>query len=239
LTPRALAVVRNSLYVAGDSSLVRFDLTSGRENHSWNKFNKVNGLAVDRSEHFAYLAQKQGAAGQTGADTGNVVRFDLGSEAITAINVPTPAGLALGTNGQLYVSAHSDSPARGLTGDRSTGGQLWRIRFPDDRDDGYEGNDGNGGSYTPTPSTETVTPTTATAPSDTSILTDTNTSGSTTSGSTTSGSTTSGTTTSGTTTTESTTTTTTTSDTTTTTTTAPTTTTTAPTTTATTMTATG
>jgi hypothetical protein len=196
-------VIRNSVFVsglglasdgriqAGGASLVRFDL-AGKKTGQWDDFTAVNGLDVDRSGRFAYLSQLVGDAGQPGDGKGNVVRFDLQRRTKTAIEVPSPAGVALVDHGRLLVAANSTSPAKG-----TTGGQLWRIRFNGDDDHGDVPYDDHDETTSPTNTSESSSLTT----SSDSTTSDTTTSDTTTSDTTTSDTTTTGTTTTGTTTT--------------------------------------
>ena len=45
----------------------------------------------------------------------------------THVAVPFPAGIAVGSNGGVYVSAWSVAPGSGLGGGRATSGQVWRF----------------------------------------------------------------------------------------------------------------
>jgi hypothetical protein len=167
--PSALAVDgRGNAYVAGlggttagGASLVRFDLATGQQTGRWDGFTSVTGLTVGWHGTTAYLSEATGGS----AGTGQVVRVNLERRTSTAVAVPQPAGLALRSDGSVYVSAYSTSPAKGLADnpataavERTPGGQLWRIRFDDARETPL----GTGATLTPTPTTTTTDPTSST-----------------------------------------------------------------------------
>jgi hypothetical protein len=118
----------------GAAEVVRYD-ADGDETGRWGGFTGINGLTVAPDGEHVYVSQVFGSEGPAGAGTGSVVRFetdDSGDATYAQVDIPFPAGLLLGRNDTVYVSAYSLSTADAADDED---GQVWRFTFPEDAEE--------------------------------------------------------------------------------------------------------
>jgi hypothetical protein len=136
--PTSLATDRwGNVYVGGLSSLtpgeaqvVKLDRTGKHVLHTWFGFTAVTGLAVggDGSLYVSQLFADEAAPPAPGAQ--GVLTKITSNGHRTNVDVPFPAGIALDTHGNVYVSALSIAPEQGLgVPGLDTSGQVWRLRI--------------------------------------------------------------------------------------------------------------
>jgi hypothetical protein len=131
--PTSLAVGPNGdLYVgqlageaAGAARITEINLTTGATVKTYTGLTTVTGVAVG-ADGSIYASELEGG---TGAVPGQVTKIAPNGTR-TSVPVPFPAGLALDSQGRLYVSAFSTSPQGGLgVPGIDTSGQVWRMRI--------------------------------------------------------------------------------------------------------------
>ena len=116
----------------GQAQVVRLDGDSGKVEKTWTGFTTIAGVAVGR-DHSLYVSQlfAPQAAPIDPMVTGVLTK--VSSEGTrTNKDVPFPAGVAVDSWNNVYVSAFSVAPDTGLVGAPpgvDTSGQIWRLRF--------------------------------------------------------------------------------------------------------------
>ncbi len=158
--PTSLATDRDgNIYVGGLGSLAPGQATvskfsaDGQPLQQWTGFTAITGLAVDPHGSTLYVSQLFGADGppsgppaaegaaptEPPAAPGSVVKVNTEDGTFQSQDVPFPAGVAVDSQGSVYVSAYSTSDADGTAaseqGPALPAGQVWKIKFP-------RGNDG-------------------------------------------------------------------------------------------------
>ncbi|TFV59544.1 ScyD/ScyE family protein [Geodermatophilus sp. DF01-2] len=142
--PTSLAAdADGNVYVGGLGSLVpgageaRVYTAEGDAILTLHGFTGITGVAVEDDGSRLYVSQLFGSTPdfESTEPQGNVVAVDLADLSYRSVDVPFPAGLAVGDDG-VFVSAFSIAPAEGLVlpgGDGTplpdTGGQVWEISF--------------------------------------------------------------------------------------------------------------
>ncbi|HVU93207.1 MAG TPA: ScyD/ScyE family protein [Jatrophihabitans sp.] len=126
---------KGNVYVGGLSSLtprqaqvVKLSPDGKKVLRTWRGFTSVTGLAVSKSG-VVYVSELMAPEKHPANPmiTGVVTR--IGKNGARAHrDVPFPAGLAINSVGQLFVSAYSIAPDTGL-GFPGTSGQVWRMQF--------------------------------------------------------------------------------------------------------------
>jgi len=99
---------------------------TGKKLAWFNNFTTITGLAVG-ADGTLYVSELfvGGSDDPAGPPPGQLTIAKNGHR--THIPVPFPAGVALGSNGGVYVSAWSVAPGTGLGGGLATSGQVWRF----------------------------------------------------------------------------------------------------------------
>lgn len=154
--PTALAQDKSgNIYVGGlgserpgQAQVVKYS-PKGKELRRWTGFTAVTGVAVDDSH--LYVSQLFGptppsppgatpaaeAPPATGATPGTVVRISRQNDnERVQVDVPLPAGLAVGYRGEVYAAVNSVAPAKGISegpfGPVSAGA-VWELDFTNAR----------------------------------------------------------------------------------------------------------
>ena len=103
---------------------------AGRLVQTWDGFFTVTGVAVgdDGSMYVSELFSGFGASPDAPPLDGGVTKIGTdGSK--TKMTVPFPAGVAVDSNNNVYVSAFSIATEFGLDGTDASSGQIWRLKF--------------------------------------------------------------------------------------------------------------
>lgn len=95
---------------------------------SWGHFTTVSGVARTRDGTLYVSELFAGCGSDPNCTPGRVVRVSPNGDR-TSLKVPFPAGVAA-RGGRVLVAAFSTAPAKGLGGDPTASGQLWRLTFP-------------------------------------------------------------------------------------------------------------
>ncbi|MEX5301284.1 ScyD/ScyE family protein [Kocuria sabuli] len=135
----------------GEASVVKFS-ADGVELDRWDGFTGITGVAVD--DHHLYVSQLFGPTpplppGETPADEAPPASGEVPGQVVVlhrhhedaqrwAVDVPLPAGLAVGRHGSVYASVNSVAPAEGIAagpenpvGTAVGGGAVWELDFSD------------------------------------------------------------------------------------------------------------
>ena len=133
--PTSLATDRaGNVYVGGLSSLtpgeakvVKLDRSGKHVLQTWGGFTAVTGLAVGR-DGSVYVSQLFAPEATPGGQ-GVLTKIGWNGQR-TNVDVPFPAGLAVDTFNNVYVSAFSIAPVGGLgVPGIDSSGQVWRLRI--------------------------------------------------------------------------------------------------------------
>jgi sugar lactone lactonase YvrE len=120
--------------VPGAGQVVELDGRTGALEHTWEGFTTVTGVAVGRdgSLYVSQLFAPQ--ANPLVPDIQGVLTKVTPDGTHHDIDVPFPAGVAVDSHDNVFVSAWSIAPAGGLSDvppglTVDTSGQVWRLRF--------------------------------------------------------------------------------------------------------------
>jgi hypothetical protein len=108
----------------GKGQVVKLSPDGSRVLKRWRGFTAVTGVAVHHGD--VYVSQLFADNGQNNLP-GKLTKVSPNGSR-TSVQVPFPAGVAVSTTGNVFVSAFSVSSAKGSFGP-GTSGQVWRLRF--------------------------------------------------------------------------------------------------------------